>query len=54
MPTWPHMIAVVLELGIVSRLLAHGDVAGVGLCLVYVWWSATLAMLLRLVEGGGD
>lgn len=52
MPTWLHMIAVVLELGIVSRLLAHGDAAGVGLCLAYLWWSATLDMVRRLVEGG--
>lgn len=54
MPTWPHMIAVVLELGIVSRLLAHGDAAGLVLCIGYAWWSATLAMVQRLAEGGGD
>lgn len=45
------MFAVVLELGIASRVLAHGD--GVGLCLLlaYVWWSATGAMVAKLVKG---
>ena len=51
MPAWPHMIAVVLELGIVSRVLAHGDAMGLCLCIAYAWWSATVAMVAQLVKG---
>ena len=49
-----HFFAVVLEVAIVSRLLAHGDAAGIGLCMLYVWWSATWSMVLRLVKGEAD
>lgn len=51
---WVHFFAVVLEVGIISRLLAHADAVGLGLCIVYAWWSATLSMVLRLAKGKTD
>ena len=43
-----HMLAVCLEVGILSRLLAQGDGVGLAMCAAYAWWSATFAMLARL------
>lgn len=43
-PRLSHVVAVVLELAIVSVLVAHHSIGGLVLCVAYSWFSASWAL----------
>lgn len=46
-PSWAHLGAVALELGIVGSVIRSHSWVGLLLCCLYAWYSATWALLFR-------
>lgn len=49
-PSILHMVAVLLELAIVTTFIANRSLFGVALCVAYCWFSATYALFERLMN----